>query len=137
MSDEPQPYDTAYVQDFLDRGLPVPVGEYYCPDGLVIPAAYIKRARAAGREPDAPGDMFLLSEGPVGAGAKITCRSGGYVILCGYIAPPSGGGEVTGDILIGKNDCVITIPCPSAAVLEDIGYGYAVPVNETTDTETA
>jgi hypothetical protein len=120
--------DTAYVQDFLDRALPVPLGEYYCPDGLVLPAEYIKSAKAAGREPDASGDAFLLSSGPLGVGAKITFRSGAYVILSGYVLPPRDGGEATGDILMGKNDCAITIPHPDAARIEG-GMGYGVPVN--------
>lgn len=119
--------DTAYVQDFLNQGLPIPLGEYYCPDGLVLPAAYIKSAKAAGREPDASGDAFLLSEGPLGVGARIEFRWGGWAILSGYVAPPSCGAEATSDILIGKNNCGVTILSPDPLTLDGGMVGYVPP----------
>jgi hypothetical protein len=120
---EPAVDDTACVQDFLDRGVPIPADEYYCPDGLVIPAGYIERAEAAGRKPDAPGGLFLLSGGPAGTGAKITFRSGGHVLLSGYIGPPRDGGPATGEILLGKDDCVITYPSPASFEGAGISHG--------------
>ena len=129
--------DTAYVQGFLDRGLPVPDGDYSCPDGAVIPGAYIERAKAAGREQDYPGDGFRLSEGP--GAARITFRDGSYVILSGYITPgprPPGEG-VPGDVLLGKNGNCITLPGPAAAPrFEAGGIGYGVQVNGGTGTGT-
>jgi hypothetical protein len=98
--------DTAYVQDFIDKGLPIPMGEYDCPGGLEFPGDYCDRARAAGREPDEPyADKggFLLSEPP---GAVIHHVGEHKSILCGWALPPhepAPDGTTSGGISIGRN----------------------------------
>jgi hypothetical protein len=75
---------TAYVQGFLDRGERVPAGEYQCGEVLAVPGDYPGRARRAGREPDAPGGGFLLSEPP--EYAVIRLAGGGRFMLCGRVS---------------------------------------------------
>lgn len=117
--------DTAYVQDLLDKGLPVPMGEYICPDGVTLPGDYCARARVAGRVPDeayADREGFLLSEPP---GARLNFAWGGCIILSGWAFLPLEGNG-TGSIGFGKDGCCITSPWPMPVELE--GAGYGVPV---------
>lgn len=123
--------DTAYVQGYLDRGLPVPEGMYYCPDGVTLCCPdYFEQAEAAGREPDRSGGGFSLSEGP--GYACLEFRWGGYTILSGWIAPPADGSAPRGDIGIGVEDCAFRYPVPEPAALDGIGYG--VPAGDHTGT---
>ena len=92
--------DTEYVQGFIDRGEPVPMGEYDCPRGIAISDGYFAQAAARGRAADAPasgGRGFRLSEPP---GALIRHGSG-FLVLTGWIAPredPGSGYGVSGEV---------------------------------------
>ena len=65
MSEAADPEDsTAMVQDCLDRGVPVPSGDWRCPGGVTVPGDYCERATAAGRLPDTPDGGFYVAETP-------------------------------------------------------------------------
>lgn len=55
--------DTAYVQGFLDQGVPLPPGDYRCPDGVTVPGDYCELATAAGRTPGDDGS-FRVADAP-------------------------------------------------------------------------
>jgi hypothetical protein len=54
-------YATTYLEALLRAGLAVPAGDYWCPDGLVLPGDYPDRAEAAGQQPDEEGGGFWLA----------------------------------------------------------------------------
>jgi hypothetical protein len=97
---------TAYVQGFLDRGLPVPPGEYWCPDGVTVPADYIARAEAAGRELDAGVGGWPLS----GLPAAVMRYRGGWALLSGVVLP----GHATA-VSLGRDGCAMYIDAAGVA----------------------
>ena len=97
--------DTGYVQWHLDRGVPVPPGEYRVNrDGVLVPGDYRQRAAAAGRIPGSAG--YPLSEPGDPAVLTVTLSRGECTVtLTGYapvssIERPGFGGA---DCWIGRN----------------------------------
>jgi hypothetical protein len=110
--------DTAYVQDFIDRGEKIPAGEYHVSAiGVTIPADYAARAAAAGREPDGPGGHYSMGD------ATLISTAGGAMLL-GSVRPAREG-EVTGDVVLLRDDTAVYIPYPEALVLGR--FHYKVP----------
>lgn len=79
---------TTHLEDLLRAGLPIPPGDYWCPDGLVVPGDYPARAGQAGREPDPVKRGFWLAD-DLDRPPRVRWRYG-WASLCGYIAvnPP-------------------------------------------------
>jgi hypothetical protein len=95
--------DTEFVQGFLDRGEPIPDGDYWCPDGVTIPAGYVAKAQALGREQRE--GSYPLADGRVTIAYRSgDARASGDVSA----ATMSAAGDHGTEIGIGRDGCAIT-----------------------------
>jgi hypothetical protein len=114
---EPRRDDTAYVQDFIDKGLRIPSGEYLCPGGVTFPHDYIDRAQAAGREPDVPPDFYAMGD----PGSVVICSGAGGKVWLGVVRRAETPGREE-PVVICRDDIAIQMPHPASLVLNDVAY---------------
>jgi hypothetical protein len=115
--------DTAYVQDFIDKGEKIPAGVWNCPDGLTIPADYIERAVAAGRRSDDGARRYLL--GPL-EGCRLELGNGIYAYP-GFLRRGDEGTPGDRPLELGRNDTAVWIPFPPPLIPEDWHVSRGAP----------